>query len=171
MTATRSPRGCGEDGDDVDATESDAGTTVRGQRRSSDCNSRGCCGERRRCVIPEFCKWIDSSVLGEKSIVDDEFVKYFREHHEFCNDSVERDKYQVTAPSSEDRAYYVHPKGVSCIFVYESIFTKIGVRVPFIEFQVEVLSERSRLHKSTPTLGVSLKLTKLFVGKSDVRLL
>ncbi|MED6177147.1 hypothetical protein PIB30_095192, partial [Stylosanthes scabra] len=48
MTATRSPRGCGEDGDGVDAAESDAGTTVRGRRRSSDCNSRGCCGERRR---------------------------------------------------------------------------------------------------------------------------
>ncbi|MED6174327.1 hypothetical protein PIB30_068039 [Stylosanthes scabra] len=78
---------------------------------------------------------------GAKSIVDDEFVKYFCAHHEFCIDNVEREKYRMTAPSSEDRACYVNPLGVNCIFVYESIFTKIGVRVPFSEFQVEVLSE------------------------------
>ncbi|MED6186575.1 hypothetical protein PIB30_068043 [Stylosanthes scabra] len=63
-------------------------------------------------VVPKCCGWIDSSVLGAKSIVDDEFVKYFCDHHEFCVDGTER-----------------------------SIFTKIGVRVPFTEFQIEVLSE------------------------------
>ncbi|MED6163220.1 hypothetical protein PIB30_077873, partial [Stylosanthes scabra] len=92
-------------------------------------------------VVPVCCGWIDSSVLGAKSIVDDEFVKYFCDHHEFCTDRVERERYQVIAPISEDRACYVNPMGVSCIFVYESIFTKVGIRVPFTEFQVEVLSE------------------------------
>ncbi|MED6136588.1 hypothetical protein PIB30_057426 [Stylosanthes scabra] len=92
-------------------------------------------------VVPVCCGWIDSSMLGAKSIVDDEFVKYFCDHHEFCTDRVERERYQVIAPSSEDRACYVNPTGVSCIFVYESIFTKIDVWVPFTEFQVEVLSE------------------------------
>ncbi|MED6169731.1 hypothetical protein PIB30_024103 [Stylosanthes scabra] len=92
-------------------------------------------------VGPECCGLIDSFVLGAKSIVDDEFVKYFCDHHVFYVDSVERERYQVTAPSSEDRACYVDPMGVSCIFVYESIFTKIGVRVPFTKFQVELLSE------------------------------
>ncbi|MED6138809.1 hypothetical protein PIB30_078015 [Stylosanthes scabra] len=61
-------------------------------------------------VVPEFCEWIDSSVLRAKSIVDDEFVKYFQDHHEFCTDSIERDRYQVTAPSYDDRACYVDPK-------------------------------------------------------------
>ncbi|MED6212971.1 hypothetical protein PIB30_088678 [Stylosanthes scabra] len=92
-------------------------------------------------VVPKCCGWIDSSMLGAKSIVDDEFVKYFCDRHEFCVNSTERVKYQVTAPSSEDRACYVRPLDISCIFVYESIFTKIGVRVPFTEFQIEVLSE------------------------------
>ncbi|MED6159213.1 hypothetical protein PIB30_040235 [Stylosanthes scabra] len=92
-------------------------------------------------VVLKCCGWIDSSVLGAKSIVDDEFVKYFCDHHEFYVNSTERVKYQVTAPSSKDRACYVHPLDISCIFVYESIFTKIGVQVPFTEFQIEVLSE------------------------------
>ncbi|MED6210325.1 hypothetical protein PIB30_063093 [Stylosanthes scabra] len=92
-------------------------------------------------VVLECCEWIDSSMLGAKSVVDDEFVKYFCEHHEFCIDSIKRERYQVIAPSSEDRACYVDPEGDSCIFVYESIFTKVGVRVPFTEFEVEMLRE------------------------------
>ncbi|MED6206901.1 hypothetical protein PIB30_030902 [Stylosanthes scabra] len=92
-------------------------------------------------VVPECCEWINTSVLGAKSVVDDEFVRYFCEHHEFCIGSVERGGYQVVAPSSEDRACYVNPEGESCIFVYESIFTRVGVRVPFTEFEVEVLGE------------------------------
>ncbi|MED6223670.1 hypothetical protein PIB30_076302 [Stylosanthes scabra] len=88
-------------------------------------------------VVPKCCWWIDSSVLGAKSIVDDEFVKYFCDHHEFCVNSTGRVKYQVTSPSSEDRACYAHPLDISCIFVYESIFTKIGIRDPFTEFQIE----------------------------------
>ncbi|MED6164987.1 hypothetical protein PIB30_095408 [Stylosanthes scabra] len=92
-------------------------------------------------VVPECCNWVDSSVLGAKSIVDDEFVVQFRKHHEFCASEVEKGRYEVVAPSSEDRACYVDPEGVNCIFVYEPIFTRIGVRVPFTEFEMEVLRE------------------------------
>ncbi|MED6113297.1 hypothetical protein PIB30_069488 [Stylosanthes scabra] len=79
-------------------------------------------------VVPECCEWVDVTVLGAKSVVDDEFIKYLCE------------KYRVVAPGPEDRACYVDPEGDSCIFVYEPIFTKVGVRVPFSEFEIEVLN-------------------------------
>ncbi|MED6186611.1 hypothetical protein PIB30_068397 [Stylosanthes scabra] len=90
-------------------------------------------------VVPECCEWVDFAVLGAKSVVDDEFIKYFCEHHRYRVSSVEGKKYQVIAPGPEDRACYVDPEGDSCIFVYEPIFTKVGVRVPFTEFEIEVL--------------------------------
>ncbi|MED6149972.1 hypothetical protein PIB30_067723 [Stylosanthes scabra] len=90
-------------------------------------------------VIPEYCEWVDVAVLGAKS-VDDEFIKYFCEHHRYRASSAEGRKYRVVAPGPEDRACYVDPEGDSCIFVYEPIFTKVGVRVPFSEFEIEVLN-------------------------------
>ncbi|MED6159893.1 hypothetical protein PIB30_046483 [Stylosanthes scabra] len=91
-------------------------------------------------VVPECCEWVDVDVLGAKSVVDDEFIKYFYEHHRYRASSAEGKKYRVVAPSPEDRACYVDPEGDSCIFVYEPIFTKVGVRVPFSEFEIEVLN-------------------------------
>ncbi|MED6174616.1 hypothetical protein PIB30_070667 [Stylosanthes scabra] len=90
-------------------------------------------------VVPECCEWVDFAVLGAKSVVDDEFIKYFCEHHRYRVSSVEGRKYQVVAPNPEDRGCYVDPEGDSCIFVYEPIFTKVGVRVPFTEFEIELL--------------------------------
>ncbi|MED6124098.1 hypothetical protein PIB30_055902 [Stylosanthes scabra] len=91
-------------------------------------------------VVPECCEWVDVAVLGAKSVVDDEFIKYFCEHHRYRESSAEGRKYRVVAPGPEDRACYVDPKGDSCIFVYEPIFTKVGVRVPSSEFEIEVLN-------------------------------
>ncbi|MED6113889.1 hypothetical protein PIB30_075013 [Stylosanthes scabra] len=92
-------------------------------------------------LIPKCCEWIESAVLGAKSIVDEDFVKSFCEHHDFCSGRTEKRKYQVVAPDIGDRACYVVLEVSSCIFVYEAIFTKIGVKIPFSEFEIEVLRE------------------------------
>ncbi|MED6124800.1 hypothetical protein PIB30_062320 [Stylosanthes scabra] len=91
-------------------------------------------------VVPECCEWVDVAVLEAKSVVDDEFIKYFCEHHRYPESSAEGRKYRVVAPGPEDRACYVDPEGDSCIFVYEPIFTKVGVQIPFSEFEIEVLN-------------------------------
>ncbi|MED6145655.1 hypothetical protein PIB30_027374 [Stylosanthes scabra] len=90
-------------------------------------------------VIPESCGWVDLDVLGAKSVVDEEFVESFNEHYSSCVGSVGEGGYQVIAPDSEDRVYYVDVENDSCIFVYEAIFTKVGIRLLFTEFEVEVL--------------------------------
>ncbi|MED6213918.1 hypothetical protein PIB30_098097 [Stylosanthes scabra] len=92
-------------------------------------------------VVPEGCEWVDDAVLGAKSVVDEEFIKYFCQHHRYRVGSVEGKKYRVIAPGPEDRACYVDPEGESCIFLYEPIFTKVGIRVPFSEFKIGVLNE------------------------------
>ncbi|MED6140188.1 hypothetical protein PIB30_090777 [Stylosanthes scabra] len=92
-------------------------------------------------VVPKSCEWIESTVLGAKSIVDEAFVTSFCEHHSVCVGRNERKKYQIVAPDPEDRVCYVSPESSECIFVYESIFTKIGGKIPFTEFEVEVLRE------------------------------
>ncbi|MED6192278.1 hypothetical protein PIB30_008804 [Stylosanthes scabra] len=90
-------------------------------------------------VIPESCKWVDSDVLGGKSVVDDGFVQSFNEHYSSCVSDVEGNRYRVVAPDPEDRVCHVDPESESCIFVYEAIFTKVGIRIPFTEFEIEVL--------------------------------
>ncbi|MED6201998.1 hypothetical protein PIB30_100937 [Stylosanthes scabra] len=92
-------------------------------------------------VVPEGCEWVDDAVLGAKSVVDEEFIKYFCQHHRYRVGSVEGKKYRVIAPGPEDRACYVDPEGESCIFLYEPIFTKVGIRVSFSEFEIGVLNE------------------------------
>ncbi|MED6161951.1 hypothetical protein PIB30_065844 [Stylosanthes scabra] len=67
MTATLSPRRCSEDGDGVDAADSDAGTTVRGPRRSSDCNSRRGCGERRRRQLMRVLRRATATATDERA--------------------------------------------------------------------------------------------------------
>ncbi|MED6222058.1 hypothetical protein PIB30_060811 [Stylosanthes scabra] len=89
----------------------------------------------------QCCEWIESDVLGARSVVDEDFVKSFCEHYDFCVSDVESKKYRLSAPGSEERVCYVDPEGDDCIFVYESIFTKAGVKIPFTEFEVEVLRE------------------------------
>ncbi|MED6222276.1 hypothetical protein PIB30_062816 [Stylosanthes scabra] len=69
MTATLSPRRCSEDGDGVDAAESDAGTTVRGPRWSSDCNSRRGCGERRRRQLTRVLRRATATATATRPVV------------------------------------------------------------------------------------------------------
>ncbi|MED6199378.1 hypothetical protein PIB30_075397 [Stylosanthes scabra] len=90
-------------------------------------------------VIPESCKWVDSDVLGAKSVVNDEFVKSFNEHYSSCVSNVEGSEYRVVAPDSEDRVCHVDLESESCIFLYEAIFTKVGIQIPFTKFEIEVL--------------------------------
>ncbi|MED6126360.1 hypothetical protein PIB30_077652 [Stylosanthes scabra] len=90
-------------------------------------------------IIPESCKWVDSDVLGAKSVVGDEFVESFYEHYSSCVSDVEGSRYRVVAPDPEDCVCHVDLESESCIFVYEAIFTKVGIRIPFTEFEIEVL--------------------------------
>ncbi|MED6181870.1 hypothetical protein PIB30_023393 [Stylosanthes scabra] len=91
--------------------------------------------------MPAGCGWVDLAVLGAKSLVDDEFVSQFVEHHSQCLGSVEGNRYQVVAPGLEDRVCYADPESNNYIFVYEATFTKVGIQLPFTDFEVAVLKK------------------------------
>ncbi|MED6155574.1 hypothetical protein PIB30_006442 [Stylosanthes scabra] len=90
-------------------------------------------------IIPESCKWVDPNVLGAKSVVDDKFVQFFYEHYNSCVSDVKGSRYRVVAPDPQDRVCHVDLESESCFFLYEAIFTKVGIHIPFTEFEIEVL--------------------------------
>ncbi|MED6156970.1 hypothetical protein PIB30_019092 [Stylosanthes scabra] len=92
-------------------------------------------------VMPEGCGWVDLAVLRAKSLGDDEFVSHLTEHHNQCLGSVEGNKYQVVALGPDDRVCYVDPDSNDHIFVYEATFTKVGIQLPFTEFEIAVLKQ------------------------------
>ncbi|MED6218390.1 hypothetical protein PIB30_026353 [Stylosanthes scabra] len=70
--------------------------------------------------VPEDMDWVEDVVLLSKSVVDEELLASFRE---------------------ERVCYYNlgHPEERHFIYMYECLFSKLGVRVPFTQFEQDVL--------------------------------
>ncbi|MED6122633.1 hypothetical protein PIB30_041574 [Stylosanthes scabra] len=113
-------------------------------------------------VIPESCKWVDSDVLGAKSVVDDAFVESFNEHYSSCVSDVEGSRYRVVAPGPEDRVCHVDLESESCIFVYEAIFTKIHPNSWGFIRGFEVIRREFGIPTSLGVFHHLFKLTKPF---------
>ncbi|MED6218437.1 hypothetical protein PIB30_026661 [Stylosanthes scabra] len=87
--------------------------------------------------------WVEDVVLLSNSVVDEELLASFREHA-VCSTVEEESKYELVAPTLEERVCYYnlgHPEERHFIYMYECLFSKLGVRVPFIQFEQDVLFE------------------------------
>ncbi|MED6107744.1 hypothetical protein PIB30_017010 [Stylosanthes scabra] len=94
--------------------------------------------------VPEDMDWVEDVVLLSKSVVDEELLASFREAHAVCSTVSEESKYELIAPTSEERVCYYnlgHPEERHFIYMYECLFSKLGVRVPFTQFEQDVLFE------------------------------
>ncbi|MED6130905.1 hypothetical protein PIB30_005196 [Stylosanthes scabra] len=94
--------------------------------------------------VPEDMDWVEDVVLLSKSVVDEELLASFREAHAVCSTVDEESKYELVAPTSEERVCYYnlgHPEERHFIYMYECLFSKLGVRVPFTQFEQDVLFE------------------------------
>ncbi|MED6134934.1 hypothetical protein PIB30_041585 [Stylosanthes scabra] len=94
--------------------------------------------------VPEDMDWVEDVVLLSKSVVDEELLASFREAHAMCSTVEEESKYELVAPTSEERMCYYnlgHPEERYFIYMYECLFSKLGVRVPFTQFEQDILFE------------------------------
>ncbi|MED6224743.1 hypothetical protein PIB30_087033 [Stylosanthes scabra] len=63
--------------------------------------------------VPEDMDWVEDVVLLSKSVVDEELLASFREAHTVCSTVEEESKYELVAPTSEERVCYYnlgHPE-------------------------------------------------------------
>ncbi|MED6122628.1 hypothetical protein PIB30_041569 [Stylosanthes scabra] len=106
--------------------------------------------------VPKDMDWVEDVVLLSKSVVDEELLASFREAHAVCSTVAEESKYELVAPTSDERVCYYnlgHPKESHFIYMYECLFSKLGVRLPFTPFEQDVLYEcrvaPTQLHPNT----------------------
>ncbi|MED6191680.1 hypothetical protein PIB30_002487 [Stylosanthes scabra] len=106
--------------------------------------------------VPKDMDWVDDLVLLPKSVMDEELIASFRESHAVCGTVFEENQYELVPPNSEERVCYynlLHPEERHFIYMYECLFSKLGVRVPFTQFEQDILYEcrvaPSQLHPNS----------------------
>ncbi|MED6106767.1 hypothetical protein PIB30_007427 [Stylosanthes scabra] len=95
--------------------------------------------------VLEDMDWVDDLVLLPQSVMDEELLAKFRESHAVCGTVSEESQYELVPPNSEERVCYynlLYPEERHFIYMYECIFSKLGVRVPFTQVEQDVLYER-----------------------------
>ncbi|QHN79438.1 uncharacterized protein DS421_19g670040 [Arachis hypogaea] len=86
-------------------------------------------------------QWVDVTVLGEEPSVDTEFITHLRTHHRICTSEEDEPKYELVVPGPEDRVCFERADEVAphLFFMYESMVTRLGIFLPFSEFEMSVL--------------------------------
>ncbi|MED6187807.1 hypothetical protein PIB30_079994 [Stylosanthes scabra] len=94
--------------------------------------------------VPAYLDWVENIVLLSKSVMDEKLIGAFRKSHTICSEESEESKYELIPPNSEERVCYYNlhfPEERHFIYMYECVFSKLKVRVPFTTFEQEVLYE------------------------------
>ncbi|QHO16137.1 uncharacterized protein DS421_10g301080 [Arachis hypogaea] len=86
-------------------------------------------------------QWVDVTVLGEEPLVDAEFITHLRTHHRLCTSDEDEPKYELIIPGPEDRVCFGRANEVAphFFFMYECMITRLGVFLPFSDFEISVL--------------------------------
>ncbi|QHN85456.1 uncharacterized protein DS421_16g537590 [Arachis hypogaea] len=86
-------------------------------------------------------QWVDVTVLGEEPSVDTEFITHLRTHHRICTSEEDEPKYELVVPGPEDWVCFGRADEAAphFFFMYESMVTRLGVFLPFSEFEMSVL--------------------------------
>ncbi|MED6165316.1 hypothetical protein PIB30_098414 [Stylosanthes scabra] len=95
--------------------------------------------------VPEDMDWVEDVVLLSKSVVDEELLASFREAHAVCSSVEEESKYELVAPTSEERVCYYnlrHPEERH--FIYMAFFYFFHLTRPFSQKKSRWASFRAR---------------------------
>ncbi|XP_052115726.1 uncharacterized protein LOC107481146 [Arachis duranensis] len=86
-------------------------------------------------------QWVDVTVLGEEPLVDAEFITHLRTHYRLCTSEEDEPKYELIIPGPEDRVCFgrVDEAAPHFFFMYECMITRLGVFLPFSDFEISVL--------------------------------
>ncbi|QHN98452.1 uncharacterized protein DS421_13g389660 [Arachis hypogaea] len=91
--------------------------------------------------VDALSQWVDVTVLGEEPSVDTEFITHLRTHYRICASEEDEPKYELVVPGPEDRVCFGRADETAphFFFMYESMVTRLGVFLPFSEFEMSVL--------------------------------
>ncbi|MED6219727.1 hypothetical protein PIB30_038464 [Stylosanthes scabra] len=111
--------------------------------------------------VPGDLDWVEDVVLASKSMMDEELIQNFRETLPLCSEESVECKYELVPPNSEERVCYYNmcfPEERHFLYMYECLFHKLGVRIPFSSFEQDVLYDcrvaSTQLH---PNMWVFMK--------------
>ncbi|KAL4392791.1 hypothetical protein AHAS_Ahas03G0380400 [Arachis hypogaea] len=85
--------------------------------------------------------WVDVTILSIVPVVDNEYIKTFRRQHRLCKGREDEEEYEIVAPNPEDRNCFSRLDKSEChfVFMYECLFTRLGVSLSFSDFELEIL--------------------------------
>ncbi|MED6187798.1 hypothetical protein PIB30_079910 [Stylosanthes scabra] len=99
----------------------------------------------------ELYGWVDEEIFTKPSVIEADALPELRREMRLTADGVADGDYVLEAAGPSDRLPFRAPEDrVPFLWVYSELFTCLGVRLPFTEFQREVLSRcrvaASQLH-------------------------
>ncbi|MED6212515.1 hypothetical protein PIB30_084065 [Stylosanthes scabra] len=96
------------------------------------------------------------TVLSVVSVMDIEMLEIFKKTHHLYMDEHYQSHYEIVPPSPDERVYYPNlnfPSEPHFLYVCECMFTRLGVKIPFFEFEQDILLDckvtPSQLHPNS----------------------
>ncbi|MED6193329.1 hypothetical protein PIB30_018271 [Stylosanthes scabra] len=97
--------------------------------------------------------WVEEAVLTQQSVVEDDALSEFRNSYPLMEDSGAEGDYVLEAAGPSDRVpFRADEDGPHFLWVYQELFTRLRMRLPFSDFQRDVMSRCrvavSQLHQN-----------------------
>ncbi|MED6109759.1 hypothetical protein PIB30_036512 [Stylosanthes scabra] len=85
--------------------------------------------------------WVEKAVLTQQSVVEDDALSEFRNSYPLMEDSGAEGDYVLEAAGPSDRVpFRADEDGPHFLWVYQELFTRLRMRLPFSDFQRDVMS-------------------------------
>ncbi|MED6110667.1 hypothetical protein PIB30_045017 [Stylosanthes scabra] len=85
--------------------------------------------------------WVEEVVLTQPSVVESDSLPEFRRHYPLMEDSEAEGDYVLEAAGPSDRVpFRAGEEGPHFLWVYQELFTRLGMRLPFSDFQRDVMT-------------------------------
>ncbi|MED6134494.1 hypothetical protein PIB30_037544 [Stylosanthes scabra] len=89
----------------------------------------------------ELYGWVDKEIFTQPSVVEADALPELRREMRLTADRAAKGDYVLEAAGPSDRLpFRAQEDRVHLLWVYSELFTRLGVRLPFTDFQREVLS-------------------------------
>ncbi|KAL4300800.1 hypothetical protein AHAS_Ahas17G0237100 [Arachis hypogaea] len=91
-------------------------------------------------VPPSMADWLNSVVLCCVTVADREYREKFRRFHRVCGNRRDEKDYELVTPDPEERVSFPPLSQTERpFFYYDCCFTKLGITLPFTDFETEIL--------------------------------
>ncbi|MED6183866.1 hypothetical protein PIB30_041872 [Stylosanthes scabra] len=85
--------------------------------------------------------WVEEAVLTQPSVVEGDSLPEFRRNFSLMEDSGAEGNYVLEAAGPSDRVpFRAGEEGPHFLWVYQELFTRLGMRLPFSDFQRDVMT-------------------------------